>query len=198
MIAVGGLDPTTLLEAFGLLGLVLIVFVESGLLIGFFLPGDSLLFTAGLLAAKGTLDLPYVVVGCTVAAIAGDQVGYAIGRRVGPALLARRNWFVTEHRVRKTEAFFEQRGGRAVLLARFVPVVRTFVPVVAGIAEMPYRRFVVWNVVGGAVWGAGVPIAGYTLGRAVPDIDRYLLPIVLAIIVVSIVPAVRELRGATM
>ena len=188
------LDPNHLLETWGTLGLLLVVFVESGLLVGFFLPGDSLLFTAGLLAADGRLDLGVILVGVAVAAVAGDQVGYSIGRRTGPMLLARRNWIVTAERVERADRFFRTKGGRAIVLARFVSIVRTFTPVVAGAAGMPWAAFTRWNVVGGVTWGVGVTLAGYFLGQVVPGIDRYLLPIVVVIVVVSIVPAVRELR----
>lgn len=188
------LDPMGLLETWGTIGLLAIVFIESGLLIGFFLPGDSLLFTAGLLAADGRLDIGVIAIGCAIAAIAGDQVGYTIGRRTGPRLLARETWLVTAERVGRTERFFAQRGGRAVLLARFVPVVRTFTPVLAGVVRMPYRDFVVWNVAGGLLWGTGVTMLGFALGESVPGIDRYLLPIVGLIVAVSAVPVVLELR----
>lgn len=194
MLAVSVLDPASLLETWGSLGLFAIVFIESGLLIGFFLPGDSLLFTAGLLAADGRLDIWVIAVGCAVAAVAGDQLGYTIGRRMGPVLLARPNWIVTAERVERAETFFARRGGRAVLIARFVPVVRTFTPVVAGAARMPYWDFTRWNVIGGVLWGTGVTVAGFSLGSAVPDIERYLLPIVAVIVLVSVLPAAWEMR----
>jgi membrane-associated protein len=189
-----GLSPDSLLETFGTIGLFVIVFTESGLLVGFFLPGDSLLFTAGLLAAQDKLNYPVILVGCIIAAIAGDQVGYSIGRRAGPRLLARERWFTQRRHVVRAERFFASRGGQAVLIARFVPIVRTFVPVMAGIVRMPYRKFVWWNVAGGFLWGGGVTTAGYVLGTTIPSIDRYLLPIVGVIVLVSIVPIVREFR----
>ena len=189
------LSPDWLIATFGTLGILAIVFVESGLLIGFFLPGDSLLFTAGLLASQGRLNIALVVVGSVAAAIAGDQAGFAIGRRVGPRLLARDRWFTRPHHVERAERFFVERGGEAILLARFVPVVRTFVPVLAGAVGMRYRSFVCWNVVGGLLWAAGVSLVGYTLGEVVPGIDRYLLPAIGVIVVVSLVPVVRELRS---
>lgn len=194
MIALVGPSVTELLTTFGLLGLIVIVFVESGLLIGFFLPGDSLLFTAGLLAATGHLPLGGVIVGAVAAAILGDQLGYVIGRRAGPVLLAKPRRFLRRDHVARAEAFFEARGARAVVLARFIPVVRTITPVAAGAVRMPYRSFVSANVVGGLLWGGGLPLAGAALGEAVPDIDRYLLPMVLVIVVASVVPAIRELR----
>ncbi|MGK0274040.1 MAG: membrane-associated protein [Ilumatobacter sp.] len=188
------LSPEWLIATFGTIGILGIVFVESGLLIGFFLPGDSLLFTAGLLASQGRLNITIIVVGSVVAAIAGDQLGFAIGRRFGPRLLARERWFTRRHHVERAERFFAERGGRAILLARFVPIVRTFVPVIAGVVGMPYRSFVYWNVAGGACWAAGVSMGGYVLGETVPGLDRYLLPVIGVIVLASIVPVIRELR----
>ncbi len=188
------LSPEWLIATFGTIGILAIVFVESGLLVGFFLPGDSLLFTAGLLASQGQLNIAVIVVGSVIAAIAGDQLGFAIGRRFGPRLLARERWFTRRHHVERAERFFVERGGRAILLARFVPIVRTFVPVIAGVVGMRYRSFVVWNVAGGVCWAAGISLAGYVLGETVPGIDRYLLPVIGFIVVASIVPVVRELR----
>ena len=188
------LSPHSLLETFGTIGLFTIVFVESGLLVGFFLPGDSLLFTAGLLASQGKLNFAVIFVGCMLAAILGDQVGYSIGRTAGPRLLARERWFTQRRHVARAERFFNRRGGQAVLIARFVPIVRTFVPVMAGVVRMPYRKFLAWNIAGGVLWGGGVTTAGYILGETIPSIDRYLLPIIGVIILVSIIPVVHELR----
>jgi len=188
------MNPQSLIEAFGTLGLFVIVFAESGLLVGFFLPGDSLLFTAGLLAYKGVLNLPLVVVVAVVAAVIGDQVGYFIGRKIGPALFKRPDSRLFHQKnVQRTHDYFEKNGPKTVILARFLPVIRTFTPVVAGVGQMEYRRFVTFNVVGGVAWGAGVTLAGYTLGRTVPNIDRWLLPIIVAIAAVSFIPVVLEL-----
>ncbi|HEX2064434.1 MAG TPA: VTT domain-containing protein, partial [Acidimicrobiales bacterium] len=150
-------SPERLIETFGTLGIILTVFAESGLFFGFFLPGDSLLFTAGVLAARGTLSLPVLLVGIVVAAIAGDQVGYAFGRRVGPALFRRPNsrFFRREH-VERAHDYFEHYGVKTIVLARFIPIVRTFAPIVAGVSEMRYRTFVTFNVVGRLLWGLGV------------------------------------------
>jgi membrane-associated protein len=189
-----GLSPDSLLETFGTIGLFAIVFIESGLLVGFFLPGDSLLFTAGLLASQGELNFPLIFVGCMIFAILGDQVGYSIGRRAGPRILARERWFTQRRHVARAERFFARRGGHAVLIARFVPIVRTFVPVMAGIVRMPYRKFVGWNVAGGILWGGGVTTLGYVLGETIPSIDRYLLPIIAVIVLLSIIPVIHELR----
>jgi len=187
------MNPESLLEAFGTLGLFAIVFAESGLLVGFFLPGDSLLFTAGLLASRGTLNLPLIMVGCAVAAIAGDQVGYLIGRRAGPAIFKRpESRFFHQKNVERARAYFDKNGPRTIILARFVPVVRTFAPVVAGVGQMDYRKFVTYNIVGGVLWGSGVTAAGYALGETIPDIDKWLLPIIGVIVMVSFVPVALE------
>ena len=188
------MHPETLIEAFGTLGLFVIVFAESGLLVGFFLPGDSLLFTAGLLASRGTLNFPLIMVGCALAAIAGDQVGYVIGRRAGPAIFRRpESRFFHKKNVDRARAYFEKNGPRTIILARFIPVVRTFAPVVAGVGQMEYRKFVTYNVVGGILWGSGVTAAGYVLGESIPDIDRWLLPIIGVIVMISFIPIGLEL-----
>ena len=191
------MDPKHLLETFGTLGLFAIIFAESGLLIGFFLPGDSLLFTAGLLASQGKLNFPVILAGCFVAAVAGDQVGYGFGRRVGPALFRRPDSRLFKHEnLERARSYFEQYGPKTILLARFVPVVRTFAPIVAGVGRMNYRTFVTYNVSGGLVWAIGVTSLGYALGETVPDIDRYLLPAVAVIIVLSALPILLEARKA--
>jgi membrane-associated protein len=189
------LDPEKLIQAFGTIGLFAIVFAESGLLIGFFLPGDSLLFTAGLLASQGRLNFPVVVVGCFVAAVVGDQVGYAFGNRVGPALFRRPDsrFFKKEH-VEKAQRYFDEHGSKTIVLARFVPVVRTFAPIVAGVGDMRYRTFVTYNVLGGFLWAVGVTTLGFLLGEAIPDIDRYLLPVIAIIVLLSVLPVAFEMR----
>lgn len=191
------MDVENLLETVGTLGLFAIVFAESGLLIGFFLPGDSLLFTAGLLASQGKLNLPVILVGCFVAAVAGDQVGYAFGNRVGPALFKRPDSRLFKHEhVEKAQAYFEKYGVKTIVLARFVPIVRTFAPIVAGVGSMEYRTFVKFNVVGGFLWAVGVTLIGYVLGDTIPDIDRYLLPVIGVIVFLSVLPVLFEIRKA--
>jgi membrane-associated protein len=191
------MNPEHLIEAFGTLGIFAIVFAESGLLVGFFLPGDSLLFTAGLLASRGVLNFPLMVVGCAAAAIAGDQVGYLLGRKAGPALFRRpESRFFHKKNVDRAKAYFEKNGPRTIILARFIPVIRTFAPVVAGVGQMDYRKFVTFNVVGGILWGAGVTTAGYLLGESIPDIDRWLLPIIGVMVMISFVPVGLELLKA--
>jgi membrane-associated protein len=187
------MDPKALIEAFGTIGLFLIVFAESGLLFGFFLPGDSLLFTAGLLVSQGFSNLPVILVGCFLAAVAGDQVGFLIGRRAGPALFRRPDSrFFHKKNVERAQAYFAEHGPRTIVLARFVPIVRTVTPVVAGVGQMQYRKFVTYNVLGGFLWAVGVTSLGYILGESVPDIDRYLLPIILVIGAISFFPVMRE------
>ncbi len=187
------MHPEHLIEAFGTLGLFAIVFAESGLLVGFFLPGDSLLFTAGLLASRGTLNIAVIMIGCALSAIIGDQVGYVIGRRAGPAIFKRPDSrFFHQKNVDRARAYFAKNGPRTIILARFIPVVRTFAPVVAGVGQMEYRKFVTYNVVGGVLWGSGVTFLGYLLGESIPDIDKWLLPIVGVIVMISFIPIFME------
>ena len=193
-----GLDPTKLVNNFGLPGLFFIVFAESGLLIGFFLPGDSLLFTAGLLAAlrSRVFDHPIglVCAVCFFAAILGDQVGYQFGRRVGPALFTRpKSVLFKPENIEKAQTFFSSQGPKTILLARFVPVVRTFAPVVAGVGKMRYRLFSIFNVAGGLVWGVGVPLLGYKIGKRYPSLRDRLDLIAVGIIVVSLIPIAIEI-----
>ncbi|MDP9368985.1 MAG: VTT domain-containing protein [Chloroflexota bacterium] len=182
-------DLESLIRTAGYLGLFGIIFAETGLLIGFFLPGDSLLFTAGFLASQDYLNIWLLVTVCFVAAVSGDAVGYAFGNRVGRRLFQRpeSRLFRPEY-LRRAELFFEQHGGKAIILARFMPIVRTFVPIIAGVGAMRYPRFAAFNVIGALLWAVGLPIAGYFLGKSIPNVDRYLLPIILLIIVVSIAP----------
>jgi len=191
------LDPRSLIDTFGLIGILLIIFAESGLLIGFFLPGDSLLFTAGLLVSQDVLNvsLPVLLVGCFVAAVVGDQVGYMFGNRVGPALFRRPDSRIfKQHYVEQSRSFFERHGARTIVIARFVPIVRTFAPILAGVGDMPYRTFVTFNVLGGLLWAVGVTTLGYFLGEAIPSVDKYLLPIIGLIVVLSVLPALLEIR----
>ncbi|MEW2268249.1 VTT domain-containing protein, partial [Streptomyces sp. NPDC047868] len=162
------LDPDYLLDSFGIWGLLLIVFAESGLLIGFFLPGDSLLFTAGLLITSNQLDFPLwaAIVLICIAAIVGDQVGYMFGKKVGPSLFTRPDSrLFKQENVVKAHEFFEKYGPKSLVLARFVPIVRTFTPIIAGVSGMKYRSFLIFNVVGGILWGAGVTLLGSWLGQ---------------------------------
>ncbi|MGC5032141.1 DedA family protein [Micromonospora sp. DT229] len=193
------LDPEWLISTFGLIGILVIVFAESGLLIGFFLPGDSLLFTTGLLVADGQyLKYPLWLV-ClliTIAAIAGDQVGYLFGRKVGPALFRRPNSrLFKQENLLKAHEFFEKYGARSIVLARFVPIVRTFTPIVAGVSRMNYRTFVIYNVVGGILWGTGVTVLGYFLGQ-IPFVKANIEFILIGIVGLSVLPIAVELLRA--
>jgi membrane-associated protein len=197
-----GLEPETLIRKFGIIGLALIIFAESGLLIGFFLPGDSLLFTAGLYAGtkcsatqRVCLDQPIVVV-CLVAfvaAVLGDQVGYLFGKKTGPALFARpkSRLFKPAHVV-KAQEFLDKNGSKTIVMARFVPIVRTFAPIVAGVGHMKYRTFTMFNVIGGAIWGIGLPLLGHLLGNRFPVIRENLELVALIIVFISFLPLLLE------
>jgi membrane-associated protein len=185
-------DPAALYELVrwgGYVALAVIVFTETGLLIGFFLPGDSLLITAGLVAAAGGLDVWLLTGLLSVAAIAGDSVGYAIGYRAGPHIFTRENsrWFNRSHLVR-TREFYERHGGKTIVLARFIPIIRTFAPVVAGVGRMEYRRFLAYNVLGGVGWVTGLTWTGYLLGQAIPDVGRYIHLVIGIVVVLSVIP----------
>ena len=196
-----GLDPAEILDSlspYGEIALFLIVFAETGLLIGFFLPGDSLLFTAGVLAGQGKLNIAVVVIGCYVGAFLGSEVGYLIGKHLGPRLFTRpeSRLFKQEH-VERTRHFFEEHGPKTIVIARFVPIVRTFTPVMAGVGEMRHRTFTLYNFVGAVLWAVGITLLGWALGDAIgEDIDVYLLPIVGLILLVSLLPALIEWRKA--
>lgn len=174
-----------------------IIFSETGLLIGFFLPGDSLLVIAGVLAANGDLDILWLNLLLVPAAIIGDAVGYNIGLRGGKRLMNRPNsrLFKREHLV-KTQEFYEKHGGKTIVIARFIPIVRTFAPVVAGIAQMPYKTFGTFNIMGGILWIASTTLLGFFLGRSIPDIERYLHYVIAVVIVISIIPPIVELIRA--
>ena len=175
----------------GLIGLVVVVFAETGLMVGFFLPGDSLLVTAGLFAAKGDLNIVWLNLAVMAAAILGDATGYWIGRRAGHALYSRPNsFFFRKQHLIKTHEFYEKHGGKTIVIARFVPIIRTFAPVVAGAAEMGYRQFATYNIVGGIGWVASMTLTGYFLGRAVPDIDKHIHIVVAVVIFLSLLPGI--------
>ncbi len=188
------LDPKFLIETLGTIGVIAIVFAESGLFFGFFLPGDSLLFTAGLFASQGHLPLNVLLIGSAFAAIVGDSVGYAFGKRVGPALFSKEDSFLfhKKHALR-AETFYQKYGVKTILFARFVPIVRTFAPIVAGIGKMPYKTFISWNIAGGLLWTQLSILSGYYLGQVVPGIDTYIEYVIVGIIVVSILPIAIEI-----
>lgn len=186
-------DLMRFIQLIGLAGVFTIVFAESGLLVGFFLPGDSLLFTAGLLASPGfgLFSIWTLVIGANVAAVAGDNVGYEFGKRVGRKLFKREESLLFKpENVIKAQRFYEKHGGKAIMLARFMPIVRTFVPIVAGVGKMDHKRFTFFNFLGGTLWTWGMCWAGYYLGSIIPDVDKYLLPIVLFIVILSVTPPI--------
>lgn len=178
----------------GYVVLIAIVFTETGLLVGFFLPGDSLLITAGLVAATGTLNIWWLTVLLSVAAVVGDSVGYAIGRRLGPRLFTRpKSMLFNPAHIARTRAFYARHGAKTIVIARFVPIIRTFAPVVAGVGEMEYRRFLLYNVAGGVGWVVSMTWAGYLLGHAIPDIGGQIHIVVAIVILLSVIPIVIEL-----
>lgn len=185
-----------LIKSIGYLGIWAIMFAESGLLIGFFLPGDSLLFTAGFLASQGFFKIWLLILGAFVCAVLGDNVGYATGSRFGRRLFQREDsWLFHKKHLVKAQSFYQKHGKKTVVLARFMPIVRTFAPIVAGIGAMHYRTFMYYNLIGGLFWTFGVTLLGYFLGKVIPadQVDKYLLPIILGIIVVSLVPSIIHL-----
>ncbi|MFG2139104.1 DedA family protein [Streptomyces sp. NPDC048650] len=192
------LDPDYLIATFGLIGVLAIVFAESGLLIGFFLPGDALLFTTGLLVTAGKMDKPlWLVCGLIfLAAVLGDQAGYLFGRKVGPSLFKRPDSrLFKQENVEKAHDFFEKYGPKSLILARFVPIVRTFTPIVAGVSRMNYRSFLTFNLIGGALWGVGVTVLGALLGN-IAFVHKNIEAILIAIVLVSVVPIAIEFLRA--
>lgn len=189
MEALLGISISTLVRATGLLGVFAIVFAESGLFIGFFLPGDSLLFTAGFLSSQGLFSITLLMIGSFIAAVAGDNVGYAFGSRAGKKIFAReRSLIFRKDHLERAKRFYEVHGNKTIILARFIPVVRTFAPIVAGAAEMNYHRFFLYNVIGGGLWTMGLTGIGYFLGSVIPGVDHYLIPLVGLIIFISFLP----------
>ena len=183
------IDLVRLIETVGYFGLFAIVFAESGLFVGFFLPGDSLLFTAGFLASQGYGNIAVLVMGCFVAAVLGDSFGYAFGRRVGPRIFTRDDsLFFRKAYLTRTQEFYDRHGGKTLILARFMPVVRTFAPIFAGVGAMRYAEFLFYNIIGALLWAVGLTVLGYVLGSVIPGIDRYLIPLVLGIIILSALP----------
>ncbi|MDO8429647.1 MAG: VTT domain-containing protein [Candidatus Daviesbacteria bacterium] len=182
-------DLKLLISTVSYIGVFAIVFIESGLLVGFFLPGDSLLFTAGFLASQGFFDIKLLALGCFICAVLGDSVGYFIGHKFGRRLFKKEDslLFHKDHLAR-AESFYIKHGGKTIILARFMPFIRTFAPVVAGIGAMHYPKFLFFNLIGALLWAVGVTFAGYFLGSLIPDVDKYLLPIIGAVILVSIAP----------
>jgi len=184
-------DVRGLIEWGGTALVCLIVFVETGMFVGFFLPGDSLLVTAGVFAGAGQMKLAYLLSLVTLCAIAGDQLGYFIGWRAGKTLYERKDSrFFKRRHLERAHEFYETYGGKTIIMARFVPIIRTFCPPVAGAAKMSYMRYLLYDIVGGFAWVWGMTLLGYTLGRTVPNIDKRIHYVIAAVIVVSFIPAV--------
>ncbi len=187
------LDPLTIIKTLGLIGVVVIVFAESGLFFGFFLPGDSLLFTAGFLASQDLISIWGLLILCFIAAVVGDSVGYMFGRKTGPMIFNKEDsLFFKKKHVEKAKSFYDKYGKKTIVLARFVPIVRTFAPIVAGVAQMDYKTFISYNIIGGFIWTWGMLGLGYILGNVIPHAEKYLTPIILVIIFVSFIPAIVE------
>lgn len=183
-------DLIGLIKAVGYVGLFGIVFAETGLFLGFFLPGDSLLFVAGFLAGQHFFSIPILVSGLFVSAVLGNITGYEFGRRIGPKLFNREDSFLfKKQHVLKAQNFYEHHGPKMIMLARFMPIVRTFAPIVAGVANMRYRTFLIYNILGAFIWTVSLVFLGYFLGSVI-DVDRYLLPIILLIIFLSFLPGI--------
>lgn len=186
------IDILALIKALGYFGVWGIVFAESGILFAFFLPGDSLLFTAGVLSAQGFLHLGILCAGCFIAAVAGNMLGYEVGKRVGLRLFKNGDTrFLKKAHLEITQSFFKKHGKMAIILARFLPIIRTFMPFLAGVAQVPYRLFFAYSVIGALAWAVGLTVLGYFLGEMIPadKLDRYLLPIIIAIIIISASPS---------
>ncbi|MDP3729657.1 MAG: DedA family protein [bacterium] len=182
-------DIVALIKTVGYFGIFGIVFAESGLLLGFFLPGDSLLFTAGFLASQDLLNIWLLVIIVFLGAVIGDSVGYAFGKKVGPLIFTKEDSLIFhKDNLERSRVFYEKYGKKTIILARFMPGVRTFAPILAGVGQMHYGTFLSYNIIGGALWGIGLPVLGYYLGNVVPNIDQYLTPIIIGIILLSISP----------
>ncbi|MBN2086134.1 MAG: VTT domain-containing protein [Anaerolineales bacterium] len=187
-----GIDLIELIRTVGYIGMTAIIFAESGLFFGFFLPGDSLLLTAGLLAARGELNLGILLLTLTPAAILGDNVGYWFGKKAGPPIFNRDNSLLFRRKnLLAAKAFYEKHGGKTITIARFMPFIRTFAPIVAGAVEMDYKRFMLFNLLGGLLWAVGVTLAGFFLGQWIPPevLDKYFLLILIVVIFLSALPA---------
>jgi len=183
-------DVVTLLKTFGYLGLFIIIFSETGLLIGFLFPGDSLLFAAGVLAAANYFSLTTIIIVALSAAIIGEIVGYHIGRKYGPMVFKQKDSiFFKQEYLKRAEKFCKKHGGKTLILARFLPIVRTAVPVLAGVGKMDYKLFLFYNIIGAILWTVGLIGGGYVLGNIIPDVEKYLLPIMIGIVIISFLPS---------
>jgi membrane-associated protein len=189
-----GFNLEELIRTVGYVGIFFMIFAESGVLIGIVFPGDSLLFTAGFLASAGVFNFPLLVAGCFIAAVLGDNVGYSFGKKVGPRIFNKEeSFFFHKRHVERAKDFYARHGGKTLVIARFVPFVRTFAPILAGVGNMEYRSFFLYNLLGAFLWAVGVTSLGFALGNLIPDIDRYILPGVVIIVVISLIPTALHL-----
>jgi len=187
------INPEFLITTLGFAGILAIVFAESGLFFGFFLPGDSLLFTAGLFASQGYFHITWLLVGISIAAILGDSVGYTFGKKIGPAIFSREDsFFFHKRHIEEAKIFYEKYGVKTIILARFIPIIRTFAPIVAGVGAMKYRTFITYNVIGGILWTLLLTLSGYFFGSIFPETKKYLDLIIIGIILVSFIPVIIE------
>jgi membrane-associated protein len=187
-------DLFNLIEQLGYLGLFLIIFAESGFFLGWFLPGDSLLFTAGILSSLGYLHIVPVIILCFLGAVLGDSFGYWFGKKVGHRIFTRDDsLFLNKKHIHRAEDFFAKHGNKTIVIARFLPVIRTMAPILAGVGHMHYGTFLIYNLIGAVIWAIGLPVLGYYLGNAVPNIEHYILPAILIIVFVSILPTAIQL-----
>lgn len=185
------LDPILIIKTVGLIGIIFIIFAETGLFFGFFFPGDSLLFTAGILASQGIFNIYYLVIFCIIAAIIGDSVGYWSGKKYGRKLFERDvGFFFKKQRIYDAEKFYEKYGKYTIIVARFVPIIRTFAPIVAGIGKMQYSTFISYNISGGILWVSLVTLIGYIFGGMITNLDTYIIPIAILIIFISFIPII--------
>lgn len=183
-------DIDAIVRTGGILLVAFIVFAESGLLVGFFLPGDTLLFGAGLAASQGELNIWTLVIAVVIAAIIGDNVGYSIGRRAGARVFKKEDGILfRQEYLERSEAFYEKHGGKTIIIARFTPIVRTFAPVVAGASKMPRQRFFTFNIIGAILWGAGMPLLGYFVGNRIPGLDHYIDYVIVGVVILSLLLA---------
>lgn len=186
-------DLAEIITTVGYFGIYSIVFAESGLFFGFFLPGDSLLVTAGLLATQDIFSITNLLIFTPIAAIAGDSVGYWMGKKVGHRIFNKeKSLLFNPQHIERAKKFYNKHGKKTIVIARFVPIVRTFAPIVAGVAHMDYKEFIRYNVFGGLLWTWGMLLLGYFLGKSIPDVDKYLIPIIIIIVLASFVPPAIE------
>lgn len=185
------LKPEHLVQVFGVIGVATILFAESGTFLGFILPGDSLLISAGIIASTGAISLPLLLVLGSIGAILGDQLGYWFGKKTGPALFTREDSFLFhKDNLIKAEQFYKKHGKKTIVLARYIAYVRMFAPMLAGAGKMHYPTFLAYNIIGGITWVVSLSVLGYTLGQVIPNIERYVFPIIIAVIAISSIPVV--------